>query len=379
MGDSGSERKMRVLHLIINLGETNGQYNEHCLPLMHERDISIVTYFVPMLTPPPEITLFAGDGTFRGFFRALKNALDAMEYDVVHAHAPQTGTLLVLAALAWRRFSRLRPSLVYTAQDSFHNYKPRNRAMMVVSLATFTRIVFCSRSAYESLPRTLKRLARGRSRVVQNGADLDRVDRAVAARSAERNGDGFTVLSVGRLERVKVPLAMLNAFWRSLGEDAGSRAVFVGAGELSPAVTARAQELGLADRVVLTGLVPRDDVFVLCADADVFVSTSHGEGLPVAVLEAMAAGCPVILSEIPPHRELADGADFIPFVEPGDVEGFAAAILRYREMSPEERREIGRRCRSHMAARFTLPIMRAATEAVYREVAPSNGSMARTR
>jgi glycosyltransferase involved in cell wall biosynthesis len=370
---------MRVLHLIIVLGETNGQYNEHCLPLMRERDISIVTYFVPKLTPPPEITLFAGDGTLRGFFRALKNALDAPRYDVVHAHAPQTGTLLVLAALAWRRFSRLRPSLVYTAQDSFHNYKPRNRVMMVLSLATFTRVVFCSRSAYESLPRTLKRLVRGRSRVVQNGADLDRVDRAVASRPAERNGHGFTVLSVGRLEHVKDPFTFLEAFRRSLAEDAGSRAVFVGAGELAPTITARAQEMGLQDRVALTGLIPRDEVFVWCADADVFVSTSHGEGLPVAVLEAMAAGCPVILSEIPPHRELADGADFIPFVKPGDVEGFAEAIRRYREMSLEERREIGRRCRSHMAARFTLPIMRAATEAVYREVAPAAGSTARTR
>jgi glycosyltransferase involved in cell wall biosynthesis len=378
VADSGLDRKMRVLHLIIVLGETNGQYNEHCLPLMKERDISIVTYFVPKLTPPPDITLFAGDGTFRGFFRALKHALDAEEYDVVHAHAPQTGTLLVLAALAWRRFSKLRPSLVYTVQDSFHNYKPRNRVMMVLSLATFTRVVFCSRSAYESLPRALKLLVRGRSRVVQNGADLDRVDRAVAARPAERNGQGFTVLSVGRLERVKDPLAVLEAFSRSVGEDAGSRAVFVGAGELAPTITARAQELGLQDRAVLTGLVPRDEVFVLCADADVFVSTSHGEGLPVAVLEAMAAGCPVILSEIPPHRELADGADFIPFVEPGDVEGFAAEIRRYREMSAEERREIGRKCRSHVAARFTLPIMRAATEAVYREVAPSAGGMGPT-
>jgi glycosyltransferase involved in cell wall biosynthesis len=378
VADSRSDRKMRVLHLIIMLGETNGQYNEHCLPLMDEREISIVTYFVPTLTPPPAITLFAGDGTFRGFFHALKNALNAKDYDVVHAHAPQTGTLLVLSALAWRRFSRLRPSLVYTAQDSFHNYKPRNRVMMVLSLATFTRIVFCSRSAYESLPRGLKRLVRRRSRVVQNGADLDRVDRAVAARPAERNGQGFTVLSVGRLERVKDPLAVLEAFRRSLGQDVGSRAVFVGAGELAPTIRARAQELGLHDRVVLTGLVPRDEVFVLCADADVFVSTSHGEGLPVAVLEAMAAGCPVILSEIPPHRELADGADFIPFVEPGDVDGFAAEIRRYREMSPEERREIGRRCRDHMAARFTLPIMRAATEAVYRELAPSAGGVAPT-
>ena len=309
----------------------------------------------------------------------VKNALNADTYDVVHAHAPQTGTLLVLAALAWRRFSRLRPSLVYTAQDSFHNYKPRNRVMMILSLATFTRVVFCSRSAYESLPRTLKHLVRGRSRVVQNGADLDRVDRAVASRPAERNGHGFTVLSVGRLERVKDPFTFLEAFRRSLAEDAGSRAVFVGEGELSPTITARAQEMGLQDRVALTGLIPRDEVFVLCADADVFVSTSHGEGLPVAVLEAMAAGCPVILSEIPPHREVADGADFIPFVKPGDVEGFAEAIRRFREMSRQERGEVGRMCRSHMAARFTLPIMRAGTEAVYREVAPSFDDTARTR
>ena len=172
-------------------------------------------------------------------------------------------------------------------------------------------------------------------------------------------------------------LAALNAFSLSVGEDAGSRAVFVGAGELSATVSERAEELGLQDRVVLAGLIPRDEVFVLCADADVFVSTSHGEGLPVAVLEAMAAGCPVILSDIPPHRELAEGTDFIPFVRPGDVEGFAAAIRRFHEMSPKQRREIGRRCRDHMASRFTLPIMRAGTEAVYRELTP--GSVARTR
>lgn len=377
--ENAPDRRMRVLHVIIMLGETNGQYNEHCLPLMHERDISIVTYFVPKLTPPPEITLFAGDGTLRGFFRVLRIALNAQEYDVVHAHAPQTGSLLVLAALAWRRFGRLHPSLVYTVQDSFQDYSPRNRAMMAISLAAFTRIVFCSRSAYESLPRRLKQLVRGRWRVVQNGADLDRIDRAIATRPAERDEGGFTVVSVGRLERVKDPLVALESFSRSVGEDAGSRAVFVGAGELSPIVAARARELRLEDRVVLTGLVPRDEVFVMCADADVFVSTSHGEGLPVAVLEAMAAGCPVILSDIPPHREVADGADFIPFVAPGDVEGFAVELKRFHEMSPEERHEIGRRCRTHMADRFTLPIMRAGTEAVYREVAPGVGDGARTR
>ena len=184
------------------LGETNGQYNEHCLPLMGERDISIVTYFVPKLTPPPAITLFAGDGTVRGFFRALKAALRA-KYDIIHAHAPQTGTLFVLATLALGRFSRVRSSLVYTVQDSFHDYKLRNQLMMIISLAAFRRIVFCSRSAYESLPGALDRLVRGRSRVVPNGADLDRVDRALATRAPAPSGGGFNVISVGRLERVK--------------------------------------------------------------------------------------------------------------------------------------------------------------------------------
>ena len=138
------------------LGETNGQYNEHCLPLIGERDLSISTYFVPRLTPPPEITMFAGDGTLMGFFRSLRRALDADDYDVIHAHAPQSGVLLLLAVLARRRSRRLRRSLVYTVQDSFYDYRLRDKALMVVPLVTFHRVIFCSGSAYESLPRALK-------------------------------------------------------------------------------------------------------------------------------------------------------------------------------------------------------------------------------
>ena len=179
MAGDGSGR-IRVLHLILMLGETNGQYNEHCLPLVGVRDLSICTYFKPRLTPPPEIALFAGDGSLRGFFRALRAALDADRYDVVHAHAPESGALLVFALLLWRRFGRLRSSLVYTVQDSFHDYKLRNQALMMITLRAFKRVVFCSRAAYDSLPRPWRWAVRGRWRVVQNGADIDRVDRAIA-------------------------------------------------------------------------------------------------------------------------------------------------------------------------------------------------------
>ena len=362
-------RRLKVLHLILMLGETNGQYNEHCLPLIGERDLSISTYFVPRLIPPPEITLFAGNGTLRGFFRSLGFALDADDYDVIHAHAPQSGVLLLLAVLARRRSHRLRRSLVYTVQDSFYDYRLRDKALMVVPLVTFHRVIFCSGSAYESLPRVLKRLVRDRWRVVQNGADIDRVDRAIAAAPVGREGGRFTVLSVGRLDVVKDPFVMLDAFARSVDRDDGGRLIFIGGGRLGTELEARIDRAGLRDRVSLRGLIPREEVFVACAEADVFVSTSNGEGLPVAVLEAMAAGCPVILSDIPPHRELAGDAGFIPFVRPGDVDGFARQIRRYRAMSSDERREIGRRCRAHVSARFTLPIMRTATDAVYLETA----------
>lgn len=69
------DRRLRILHLIIVLGPTNGQYNEHCLPLLDSRDLSICAYFEPQLQAPPEIEVFAGDNTLRGFFRALRAAL----------------------------------------------------------------------------------------------------------------------------------------------------------------------------------------------------------------------------------------------------------------------------------------------------------------
>lgn len=367
MDDVGG-RRLRVLHLILVLGESNGQYNEHCLPLMDERDISICCFFPPQLTPPPQIALFAGDGTIRGFFRALRRALDDREHDIVHAHAPHSALMLILGLLAWRRYGALRRSLVYTVQDSFHDYKLRNQLMMVLALPAFERVVFCSRSAYESVPRAWKRLVRRRWRVVQNGADLERVDRALAG-NATRDDDRFTVVSVGRLEPVKDPGCVVDGFHE--GADGSSRLRLIGRGSLEGSVRAHVERLGLSDRVQLTGLIPRDEVFRACAGADLYVSSSHGEGLPVAVVEAMASGTPVVLSDIPPHREVADGAGFIPLVPVGDAHSLATEIARFHAMPSEERRAIGRRCREHVRDRFSIETMHANLRRVYAELVPA--------
>jgi glycosyltransferase involved in cell wall biosynthesis len=360
------DRPLRILHLIIVLGPTNGQYNEHCLPLMHSRELSICAYFKPQLRAPPEIEVFAGDDTLRGYFRALRAALASKDFDIIHAHAPHTGSLLIFA-LAFRPWRwGLRRKLVYTVQDSYHDYKFRNKLLMLPPLAVFRRVVFCGHAAYDSYPALWKRLVGRRRRVVQNAADFDRVDAAISEVSPDRSNSTFRVVSVGRLEKVKDPATLIVAFGRT--GDEHSRLTLVGAGSLQSELVREIQASRLQDRVELTGMIPRDEVFTRCAQADLFISASHGEGLPVAVIEAMATGCPVVLSDIPPHREVAEGVDFVPFVPPGDVDGFAREIERFRSMSPEARIEIGLQGQALVRGRFSLETMHAGLEAVYREL-----------
>jgi glycosyltransferase involved in cell wall biosynthesis len=150
--------------------------------------------------------------------------------------------------------------------------------------------------------------------------------------------------------------------------DRHCRLQLIGAGSLAERVGRVVVEGGLENRIDIAGLVPRDDVFRAYARSDLFVSASHGEGLPIAVLEAMAAGLPVVLSDIAPHREVVDGLDCVPLVAPGDVAGFGREIERFRRMSPAHRREVGRRCRKWVLERFTLERMHDGYDAVYREV-----------
>src|SRR5574341_2312904 len=107
---SSSNRPLRILHLILALKPTNGQYNEHCLPMLKKRDITICTFFKSEITPPAEITLFDGDNSLGGFFRALRAALQDREYDVIHVHTPHAGVLLLMGLLMSGLYRKLRPS-----------------------------------------------------------------------------------------------------------------------------------------------------------------------------------------------------------------------------------------------------------------------------
>jgi glycosyltransferase involved in cell wall biosynthesis len=360
---------LSVLHLVLSIGETNTTYNEHCLPVAERRHLGICTYFRAEITPPGTIALFEGNGTVRGFFRALRSALRSRRYDAIHAHSPHVAAMLLLARLSG--YVRTSARTVVTVHDSYHDFKLRNRLLFLPVFAGFERVVCCSRASYTSFPNLYTWLAGERLGFVPNGVDIARVDRTAAGVPRQARDGRLTVVAISRLVDVKNPFCAVAAFEGSGGHD--DRLIYMGDGPLRDSLVGASKRAGLEDRIKFTGLVPRDTVFEHLLNADLYISTSRGEGLPVAVMEAMACGCPVILSDIPPHREIADGAPFIPLVAPDDAEGFTREIGRFRDMTQEERAAIGRLCRRVVEERFSLQAMHAGYEEVYTQTSGAGG------
>lgn len=362
--DGIQDGRISVLRLVPAIVETSAPYNQFSLPLSDRQDITLCTYFQPQISVPATIKLFAGDGSLRGFLHALKTALDAGEYDVIHAHLPSVSFFFAARAMFTDR--SLMRRTVHTVHSAYANYKPRNRLMLLPVLALYRRVVFCSHSSFESFPRSYRWLAGDRACVIRNGVDLSRLDRAIEAGLTHRRNKSFRILMVGRLISLKKPISILRAFHQA--RIPAAELVFVGEGPLREKILIESQNLGVQDRVTITGLIKREAVYEHLAKAKLFVSTSTVEGLPVAVLEAMACKCPVILSDIPPHREIAGGNDFIPLIPPDDVPGFAHEIERFWQMSSCDRTRVGELCRNLVEGQFSLSIMHRQYEEIYAQV-----------
>lgn len=369
-----SSPKIKVLHLLLLPSpETNATYNEHCLPMVKEREIAICTYFkfTGNNPPPSEIKFFEGDNTFFGFWHTLKLALQEGEYDIIHAHTPHVAVILLILLFLTGK-GQLLAKTVYTVHNSYPNYKIRNKLLLIPIFALFKRIVCCSKSSRASFPSFFKKLAGDRLLAVPNGVDLKRIDTILNQQSSpndhNKNPNLFNLITIGRLVKIKNSLLIVKAFAQMAKNDPESSLTLIGKGNLKTEIEQEINKMSLEKQVKLTGLIPRNDVYQYLTQADVFISASWGEGLPLATLEAMACSCPVILSEIEPHQEIAEGVDFIPLIKPDDVAGFTEAIQRLRTMSPAERLEIGTKCRKLVEDKFSLKIMHKNYDQVYTQI-----------
>ncbi len=186
-------------------------------------------------------------------------------------------------------------------------------------------------------------LAPDRVLTIANGVDTERFardasfDRAAVRRSLV-GGDYPIVLNVARLVPQKAQHHLIEAAQIVLATCPDVRFVLMGDGPLRPELEAQAAALGLSNRVIFTGFRP--DVADALASSEMFVLSSLWEGMPVALLEAMAAGATAISTDVGGVGQVLQNEVNGLLVPPGDPPALAAAILRC-VTNPAYARELG--------------------------------------
>jgi glycosyltransferase involved in cell wall biosynthesis len=234
---------------------------------------------------------------------------------------------------------------------------------------TPTTFVACSRTVARSCGRRLH-VAPRRVRVIHNAveyADLAAEGNGRALRSELGLVSGALLIgNVGRLDPQKGQLGLIDAFAIVAQRVGDAHLVIVGTGPLHSALRERTAALGLSGRVHLLG--ERTDVGAILHALDLFVFPSLFEGLPLAVIEAMAVGVPVIASSLDPLRELiSDGITGV-LVGRQDTEGLATAVA---ELADDElaRERLGEAGRDHARRHFSVETTSREWTKLYEQVA----------
>ena len=290
----------------------------------------------------------------------LLETVETHEIDVIHAHEFYMSTIGALVSVVTGI-----PLVVTVHGKSYYPDKLRRRvacrmvaagAATVVAVSQDLRSFFC-RTTGTSLDRV---------RVIYNGIDLrdsrhrlrnvELLDSVGIPRQAQIVG------TVGSLYPVKGHLDLIRAARTIVMQRPTTHVVILGRGTLYDALTAEAEALGIRDRIHLLGY--RQDVKEWLGAMDVFTMPSLSEGLPLSLLEAMAAGLPPVVTEVGGMPEVVRDRETGFIVPPRNVESLANRISLLLG-NPALATRMGVAARDRIVDRFTLDQMVAAYRDVY--------------
>lgn len=301
-------------------------------------------------------------------YRTLKKIIADEQFDVVHCHTPIAG---MIARLAARKARKSGCKVFYTAHG-FHFFRG---APLANWLMFYPVERLCSR--YTDVLLTIneedyvcakKFHAKRLGHINGVGIDLSKfakvlpvIEKTNIKHSLGIDDQAIVMVSVGELNANKNQQCAIQALAQI--EDRRIHYLLCGRGPAEDGLKQLAKELGVADRVHFLGF--RDDIPLILSIADIFVFPSKREGLPVSVIEAMAAGLPVVCSDVRGNRELIRSNEngFICICD--DVAAFAEAIAAL-SADANLRAKIGARNREKSKNYNEHEVMQRLTE-IYRE------------
>jgi glycosyltransferase involved in cell wall biosynthesis len=299
--------------------------------------------------------------------------------DIVHTHGKGPGLYGRLAARA----------IGIPAVHTFHgiHYGSYSRLGQNLYLALerrlsrLTKVVINVSRSQEAEGLDLRLFRPEQSVVVVNGIDVEEVDRETRLSTVRRETLGLTSedFVLGCVSRWD-PVKRFEVLVRAVGDLARRMPrlalLLVGGGGEEGRIRRLVAETGIQDRVIFTGFL--GNPMRVYGILDLYVATSLKEGLPLAPLEAMAAGLAVVATDVPGHRDVIAGGETGLLVPPEDARALAGAITRLATDS-ERRRRLGMAGRQRVLDHFAVRSTAARTADVYRDIMAGNGSPGRPR
>jgi phosphatidylinositol alpha-mannosyltransferase len=289
-------------------------------------------------------------------FARVRRWLREGEFDVLHIHEPLAPSLSLLACLA------ARGPIVAT----FHTATPRSRALAAAQGALQPILEKISgRIAVSALARRVQveHLAGGAVEI-PNGVSVARF--AGAEPLDGWPGDGGAIGFLGRFTepRKGFPI-LLDAFARLAADRPGLRLLVAGPGDADEAL--EDVDPALRDRIVMLGLVSDADKARMLRSVDVYVApNTGGESFGIILTEAMAAGTPIVASDLDAFRRVLDDGHAGALFRNGDAAALAGTLGKLLD-DPASRAELSERASAAVAA-FDWPVVAAQVLEVYSTV-----------
>lgn len=239
------------------------------------------------------------------YFLEIKNIIKKNQYDVVFRHTDVATIAIDLIAARMGGAKRRIPHSHST--DSKHLVA--HKLLRPILVANATEYFACSEPAAEWMYG--EKICKNKEyRLVKNGIDLNKYAYNEAVRDAKRKelgiGEGTLIVGhVGNFVYAKNHLFLLEIFAKVLEQEPNSKLLLAGDGELRQDIEQKIEELGIREQVVLLGM--RNDIPQLLQAMDVYLFPSVYEGLPIALVEAQAAGLPCVISDtIAPESKMTE-------------------------------------------------------------------------
>ena len=271
-------------------------------------------------------------------YKNLKKIIDEGEYDIIHCHTPVGAMLTRLAA---RNARKKGTKIIYTAHG-FHFYKgaPIINWLLYYPvekyLSYFTDVLITINKEDYNRAKSFK--ARKVYYVPGVGIDLNKfntsyIDEGEIRKELDIPKDAKVLLSVGEVNKNKNHRVGIEALAKV--NDVNAYYVICGSGPLIESHMNLAKSLGVSDRVIFAGY--RTDVVDFYKMADIFLFPSLREGLPVALMEAMACGLPIICSNIRGNTDLIEDKKEGLIVEnnPEDIARAIESIQKNKKLQEE--------------------------------------------